>query len=61
MDRCPYYHTHVRRMGERGFIPCCRHKHAPVPCDSQAQEPDKLKCGGYLSRCQIPRNLQLDV
>lgn len=67
MDTCPYYFERVHTNGaEREVVPCCRHKHAPVPCDaptelSRSVVPNELKCGGHVGRCQIPPYLQLDI
>jgi hypothetical protein len=60
MDTCPYYHKHGVPPDA---IACCNHKHAPVPCfgDTPPDAPARLlKCGGRLSRCEIPANQQLD-
>lgn len=63
MDNCPYYHEHGAAPN---LIPCCNHKHAPMPCFEGKDalvtvKVRELKCGGRLSYCQIPPNQQLDV
>ncbi len=61
MDTCPYYHEHGTKPHA---IPCCKHKHAPVPCFTDAPSARQrrlLECGGRLSHCEIPPNKQLDV
>ena len=65
MDTCPYYCEELRGTGtKREIIPCCRHKHSPAPCSMPSlltQRPHELKCGGRLSKCQIPAHEQLDL
>lgn len=65
MDSCPYYYEEVRITGTKQDVtPCCRHKHTPVPCFTPTlltETPHVLKCGGRLSRCEIPAYKQLDV
>jgi hypothetical protein len=60
MDTCPYYHEYGTKPDT---IPCCMHKHSPVPCfeDPPPARPQVLKCGGRLGRCEIPPYQQLDV
>jgi hypothetical protein len=63
MDSCPYYEE-VRKARVEPYMPCCRHKHTPAPCSPRrlfAQAAHPLRCGGHLSKCQIPPNLQLDI
>lgn len=60
MDACPYFHEHGTKPN---LIPCCKHKHAPVPCfkdNPLIERPPALRCGGRVSRCEIPANKQLD-
>jgi hypothetical protein len=60
MDTCPYYHEYGTKPDA---IPCCKHKHSPVRCfeDEPPARAKVLKCGGRLSRCEIPPYQQLDV
>ena len=49
---------------KRVAVPCCRHKHSPVPCLSaslRTQFPHMLMCDGRLGKCQIPPHEQLDI
>ena len=60
MDSCPYYHEHGVKPDA---VPCCNHKHSPIPCFTSkliVGQP-ALKCGGRLSRCEIPPEKQLDI
>jgi hypothetical protein len=74
--RCPYYSYHAEAeplitpdssdsdSAVMAFLPYCRHKHSPAPAHVVLYSPggqDLLKCGGDLSKCQIPRALQLDL
>ena len=64
MDSCPYYHhrEQVGARGEKRTIPCCRHKHAPIPCFGAplAGMARELTCLGQVSLCPIAANEQLD-
>lgn len=60
-DTCPYYHEHGTG---RNTIPCCNHKHSPIPCFTEAPFNDglrMLKCAGRLTKCEIPPYEQLDL
>ncbi|HEY5896589.1 MAG TPA: hypothetical protein VIV54_03435 [Burkholderiales bacterium] len=65
MDTCPYYHHHERTgaNGEKRLIPCCRHKHAPIPCFAAplAGLARELRCLGRVTLCPIAPSEQLDV
>ena len=65
MDTCPYYYEQARIEGSKRLtVPCCRHKHSPVPCLSaslRTEFPHVLVCNGRLSKCQIPPHAQLDI
>ena len=65
MDSCPYYYEQARVEGGRTqTIPCCKHKHSPVPCLSASlltEFPHLLACNGRIGRCQIPTHEQLDI
>ena len=64
MDSCPYYFEQARVEGGKKLVPCCKHKHSPVPCLSASlltEYPHVLVCDGRIGKCQIPAHQQLDI
>lgn len=72
--RCPYFAyqaeaapldpANLAHPAGITMFPYCRHKHSPARASivfSTAGGSALLKCGGDLSKCQVPRELRLDV
>ncbi len=76
LGRCPYFSYHAE-AAERldaddgshaapaiNMFPFCTHRHSPAPPSVVLFSPggsDLLKCGGDLSKCQVARDVRLDL